>query len=104
MLQRSKSAQSSKLNRAPLGRPGARASVVSAVVEKQRGIHAITDVQDNAQLMSYERSVKDSFDRIEPVLRQLVAIQFEKKLPNLKFCLVGEITFSLSVTIFQCNF
>ena len=34
-------------------------------------------MQDNAQLMSYERSVKDSFDRIEPVLRQLVAIQFE---------------------------
>ena len=77
MLQRSKSAQSIKLNRAPLGRPGARASVVSAVVDKQRGIHALTDVRDNAQLMSYERSVKDSFDRIEPVLRQLVAIQFE---------------------------
>ena len=77
MLQRSKSKQSSKLNRAPLGRPGARASVVSAVVEKQRGIHALTDMRDNAQVLSYEGSVKGSFDRIEPVLRQLVAIQFE---------------------------
>ncbi len=77
MLQRSKSKQSSKLNRAPLGRPGARASVVSAVVEKQRGLHALTDMRDNAQVLSYERSVKGSFDRIEPVLRQLVAIQFE---------------------------
>ncbi len=77
MLQRSKSKQSSKLNRAPLGRPGARASVVSAVVEKQRGIHALTDMRDNARLLSYERRVKGSFDRIEPVLRQLVAIQFD---------------------------
>ena len=77
MLQRSKSKQSSKLNRAPLGRPGARASVVSPVIDKQRGIHALTDMCDNAQLLSYECSVKGSFDRIEPVLRQLVAIQFE---------------------------
>lgn len=77
MLQRSKSKQSSKLNRAPLGRPGARASVASAVVDKQGGIHPLTDMRDNAQILSYERSVKDSFDRIEPVLRQLVAIQFE---------------------------
>ena len=50
---------------------------MSAVVEKQRGIHALTDMRDNAQLLSYERSVKGSFDRIEPVLRQLVAIQFD---------------------------
>ena len=51
MLQRSKSKQLSKLNRAPLGRPGARASVVSAVVEKQRGDQRADDMRDNAQLL-----------------------------------------------------
>ncbi|MBW4531990.1 MAG: carboxysome shell carbonic anhydrase [Aphanothece saxicola GSE-SYN-MK-01-06B] len=41
------------------------------------GLHPLTDSAANAALESYDRGVKDAFDRIVPVLKRLSALQHE---------------------------
>lgn len=77
MLQRAKSDQVNQRNRAPLRRPGACTHSVSVIEDAREGCHPLVDQHDNKQLMNYEQNVKGAFDSIEPVLRQLAAIQFE---------------------------
>ncbi|MCT0207855.1 carboxysome shell carbonic anhydrase [Synechococcus sp. CS-1332] len=41
------------------------------------GLHPLTDSAANAALQTYDRGVKDAFDRIVPVLKRLSALQHE---------------------------
>jgi carboxysome shell carbonic anhydrase len=67
---------------APAGRPGARGGYIPAT--GGNGTHAagmnshpLTNAKDNAHIYAYERSVKEAFDAIVPVLRSVSALQHE---------------------------
>lgn len=62
--------------RAPLRRPGAVSSTGGRGVAGS-GSHPLCRVEENAQLLAYERQVKDAFDGIVPILRELSALQHE---------------------------
>jgi carboxysome shell carbonic anhydrase len=68
--------------RAPLRRPGdARAAAheparPGAVVSSARE-HALVNTRENARLFRYEDGVKQSFDKIKPVLKRISAFQHE---------------------------
>ncbi|MCW9079595.1 MAG: carboxysome shell carbonic anhydrase [Gammaproteobacteria bacterium] len=59
--------------RAPLRRPGAVGSAGGGGV----GSHPLCRVDENAQLHAYERTVKDAFDGIVPILKEISALQHE---------------------------
>ncbi|WP_083499471.1 carboxysome shell carbonic anhydrase [Thioalkalivibrio nitratireducens] len=56
-------------------RRSARPSVGGGVT---RGLHPLTQGDENAYLFAYERRVKDSFDTIVPVLKRLSGLQHEE--------------------------
>ena len=56
---------------------GATAAEASCVSVK--GAHALVDVEGNRRLFEYERSVKDRFAVIVPVLKEIAAIQHERE-------------------------
>jgi len=58
---------------APLRRPGAVGSAGGGGV----GSHPLCRVDENAQLHAYERTVKDAFDGIVPILKEISALQHE---------------------------
>lgn len=60
--------------RAPLRRPGA---VGSAAGRGGMGSHPLCRVDENAQLQAYEQTVKDAFDGIVPILKEISALQHE---------------------------
>ena len=63
------------LRRAPLRRPGG-AGAATAPVGRRRGRqHPLVDDRENERLFRYEDGVKQSFDRITPVLKQISAFQ-----------------------------
>ena len=55
-------------------RPGA---VGSATGRGGAGSHPLCRVDENAQLLAYERTVKDAFDGIVPILKEISALQHE---------------------------
>ena len=55
-------------------RPGA---VGSAAGRGGAGSHPLCRVDENAQLLAYERTVKDAFDGIVPILKEISALQHE---------------------------
>lgn len=60
--------------RAPLRRPGA---VGTAAGQGGAGSHPLCRGEENAQLHAYERTVKDAFDDIVPILKEISALQHE---------------------------
>jgi carboxysome shell carbonic anhydrase len=59
---------------APLRRPGAVGAVGGG---SGRGAHPLSRVDENAALFAYERTVKEAFDGIVPILKELSALQHE---------------------------
>jgi carboxysome shell carbonic anhydrase len=57
-----------------LRRPGA---VGSAAGRGGAGSHPLCRVDENAQLLAYERTVKNAFDGIVPILKEISALQHE---------------------------
>jgi carboxysome shell carbonic anhydrase len=57
-----------------LRRPGA---VGSAAGRGGAGSHPLCRIDENAQLLAYERTVKDAFDGIVPILKEISALQHE---------------------------
>jgi carboxysome shell carbonic anhydrase len=55
-------------------RPGA---VGSASGRRSPGAHPLCRVEENARLDAYERDIKETFDRIVPVLKEISALQHE---------------------------
>ena len=60
---------------APLRRPGAVGSTGGG--RGGAGSHPLCRADENAQLMDYERLVKDAFDAIVPILKEISALQHE---------------------------
>lgn len=60
--------------RAPLRRPGA---VGTSGGRGGVGSHPLCRADENAQLHAYERTVKDAFDGIVPILKEISALQHE---------------------------
>jgi carboxysome shell carbonic anhydrase len=58
--------------RAPLRRPGAGSTHIDAVSAKDALEH------ENQRLQSYETQVKGAFDRVVPLVKELVAVQFQE--------------------------
>lgn len=58
------------LSTAPAARAGLRGAPAA-------GLHPLSDGSANARLQAYDNRVKDAFDRIVPVLKQLSALQHE---------------------------
>lgn len=54
---------------------------LSAAINQR--LHPLTDAAANARLFSYESRVKESFDRIVPVLKQVAALQREPRFEEL---------------------
>ena len=46
-------------------------------VVRAGGLHPLTDARANAALQQYDSQVKDSFDKIVPVLKRIAALQHE---------------------------
>ena len=65
------------LGRAPLRRPGGVGSVVTREAGGGDAEHPLVDQRENARLFQYEDGVKQSFDKIKPVLKQISAFQHE---------------------------
>jgi carboxysome shell carbonic anhydrase len=61
--------------RAPLRRPGAVGLAGSRGA--RGGSHPLCNVDENARLLAYERMVKDAFDGIVPILKEVSALQHE---------------------------
>jgi carboxysome shell carbonic anhydrase len=78
--------QRSATRAAPLGRPGAKASVNNtqhyATGRAASISHPLTDVRENDRLFDYERKVKDAFDGIVPALKKVSALQHEADFVN----------------------
>ena len=60
---------------APLRRPGAVGAVGGS---GGAGAHPLCRVDENAQLLAYERMVKEAFDGIVPILKEISALQHER--------------------------
>ena len=60
--------------RAPLRRPGA---VGTSGGHSGAGAHPLCRVEENAQLLAYEQTVKQAFDGIVPILKTISALQHE---------------------------
>ncbi|MCP9857990.1 MULTISPECIES: carboxysome shell carbonic anhydrase [unclassified Cyanobium] len=66
------------------------------------GLHPLTDSAANAALESYDRGVKDAFDRIVPVLKRLSALQHEDDFVERAQALAqAELGFSLPLPILE---
>ncbi len=65
------------LGRAPLRRPGGVGSVVTRVAGGGEAEHPLVDHRENARLFQYEDGVKQSFDKIKPVLKEISGFQYE---------------------------
>lgn len=64
------------MRRAPLRRPGGVSP--DATAASRGGVdHPLVDSRENARLFRYEDGVKQAFDRIKPVLKQISAFQHE---------------------------
>lgn len=72
-----KRAQIANPGRAPLRRPGGVGSTSGRATRSVSAEHALVDSRENARLFRYEDGVKQSFDRITPVLKQISAFQHE---------------------------
>ncbi|MCB1802700.1 MAG: carboxysome shell carbonic anhydrase [Gammaproteobacteria bacterium] len=71
-------ARTANAGRAPLRRPGGVGSAASRRAGGTAGAeHALVDSRENARLFRYEDGVKQSFDKITPVLKQISAFQHE---------------------------
>ena len=67
----------SRAESAALGLNPSGALPVRPSMANQRASHPLTDLAGNARLETYERSVKERFDRIVPVLKRLSALQHD---------------------------
>jgi carboxysome shell carbonic anhydrase len=63
--------------RAPLRRPGGAGPMAMRACRTTGAEHPLIDSRENARLFQYEDTVKQSFDRIKPVLKQISAFQHE---------------------------
>jgi carboxysome shell carbonic anhydrase len=63
--------------RAPLRRPGAVGSAGGGGRGGSGGAHPLCRVDENARLSAYERTVKEAFDGIVPILKEISALQHE---------------------------
>jgi carboxysome shell carbonic anhydrase len=69
--------------RAPLGRPGDRrgtggfGNAGSFSGRRGSAVHPLVNERDNAHLYAYESGVKEAFDKIVPVLKQISTLQHE---------------------------
>jgi carboxysome shell carbonic anhydrase len=61
----------------PTGNGRAPEAGIGSRLEVPGGLHPLTAAAANASLQAYDRTVKESFDRIVPVLRRLSALQHE---------------------------
>lgn len=61
--------------RAPLRRPGAVGFAGSRGA--RGGSHPLCNVDENARLLAYERMVKEAFDGVVPILKEISALQHE---------------------------
>ena len=63
--------------RAPLRRPGGVGAVSTGTIRGGSAEHPLADASENARLFRYEDGVKQSFDRIPPLLKQISAFQHD---------------------------
>jgi carboxysome shell carbonic anhydrase len=63
--------------RAPLRRPGAVGAAATRLVRDSSVQHPLVDSGENARLFRYEDDVKQSFDKIKTVLKQISAFQHD---------------------------
>ncbi|MDJ0738972.1 MAG: carboxysome shell carbonic anhydrase [Gammaproteobacteria bacterium] len=63
--------------RAPMRRPGGVGSAPPRAARHAGGVHPLVDSRENERLFRYEDGVKQAFDRITPVLKQISAYQHE---------------------------